>query len=324
MMLGLAWRPDSSSVVYGSSRGSTLPYPAKPVGSATDGARLLTRSRRPNMARPTNRTSTSPARRREADAHAVRSLEVSVRTECDGRQRPRRRAAVTHQTGQVLTPTAAPDGDQIAFLSDSGGHSNLWVISGPEGRAAADHLRAGSRGLDRPPVWSPEGDAIAFVSSKGRTGLDFGVWAVNADGSEPSEPGGDRSWNGVGPGRQVDVLRGHVRRRVEESPAVRRTTSHGAGGAHAQRHRHGRSRRCTSRSNARSSTGGRSSRSAPPRPRTVRPVVVARISRVACAELADRQSVSLAGRTVVGADAHRWLHDERLGDLDRDPASCGR
>ena len=36
---------------------------------------------------------------------------------------------ITHQTGQVLTPTAAPDGDQIAYLSDSGGHANIWVTS---------------------------------------------------------------------------------------------------------------------------------------------------------------------------------------------------
>ena len=33
------------------------------------------------------------------------------------------------------------------------------------------------------PVWSPDGDSIAFVSSKGLTGLDFGVWVVNPDGS---------------------------------------------------------------------------------------------------------------------------------------------
>ena len=33
------------------------------------------------------------------------------------------------------------------------------------------------------PVWSPAGDAIAFVSSKGLTGFEFGVWVVNADGS---------------------------------------------------------------------------------------------------------------------------------------------
>ena len=33
------------------------------------------------------------------------------------------------------------------------------------------------------PVWSPNRDAIAFVSSKRLTGLEFGVWLVNPDGS---------------------------------------------------------------------------------------------------------------------------------------------
>src|SRR5260370_29411350 len=36
---------------------------------------------------------------------------------------------VTRQTGQVLTPTASPDDKEVAFLSDSGGHPNLWVVN---------------------------------------------------------------------------------------------------------------------------------------------------------------------------------------------------
>jgi Tol biopolymer transport system component len=32
------------------------------------------------------------------------------------------------------------------------------------------------------PIWSPDGKAIAFVSSRGNTGLGFGLWLVNPDG----------------------------------------------------------------------------------------------------------------------------------------------
>ena len=39
-----------------------------------------------------------------------------------------------------MTPTAAPDGDQIAFLSDSGGHGNLWVISTRSREVSTNHL----------------------------------------------------------------------------------------------------------------------------------------------------------------------------------------
>ena len=47
----------------------------------------------------------------------------------DATDNVRQAVPITRQTGQVLTPTAAPDGDQIAFLSDSGGDADLWVTS---------------------------------------------------------------------------------------------------------------------------------------------------------------------------------------------------
>ncbi len=90
---------------------------------------------------------------------------------------------LTHQTGQVLTPTAAPDGVQIAYLSDSGGHSNIWVMSpqGPPRQITFEDDPAVAIGI---PIWSPDGRWIAFVSSKGNDGFAFGVWLVRPDGSE--------------------------------------------------------------------------------------------------------------------------------------------
>ena len=46
---------------------------------------------------------------------------------------------ITQQTAQVQTPTASPDGKEIAYLSDSGGHANVWAakIDGSN-RAATD------------------------------------------------------------------------------------------------------------------------------------------------------------------------------------------
>jgi Tol biopolymer transport system component len=90
---------------------------------------------------------------------------------------------LTRQTGYVPTPTAAPDDREVAFLSDSGGHTNLWVLARATGelrQITHDRDPAISIGV---PLWSPDGGSIAFVSSRGNPGLVFGLWLVSPDGS---------------------------------------------------------------------------------------------------------------------------------------------
>jgi Tol biopolymer transport system component len=94
----------------------------------------------------------------------------------------RRAEQVTHQTGQVLTPTMSPDGQEVAFLADNGGRANLWVLSTRNGELRQITFEEDATAAVGAPVWSPDGRAIAFVSSKGYKGLDFGVWLVNPDG----------------------------------------------------------------------------------------------------------------------------------------------
>lgn len=182
IMSGLAWYPDSAGLIYGSSRGSTVPYlpPMRLWEARLDG-------RAPRVITPAEASYEQP------DVHST-GLVAAVRTRMlfDIWTFPFGRAAsdnvhqsvaVTRQTGQVLTPTASPDGDQVAFLSDSGGHSNLWVMSTRSGdlrQITFEDDAAVSVGV---PLWSPDGSSIAFVSSKGLTGFDFGIWLVNPDGS---------------------------------------------------------------------------------------------------------------------------------------------
>jgi Tol biopolymer transport system component len=71
----------------------------------------------------------------------------------------------------------------MAFLSDSGGHGNLWVMSIQTGQLRQITFEADPGVTVGVPVWSPDGRSIAFVSSKGRSGFDFGVWLVNPDGT---------------------------------------------------------------------------------------------------------------------------------------------
>jgi Tol biopolymer transport system component len=110
----------------------------------------------------------------------------------------RRAVRVTRQTGQVLTPTANPRDNEVAFLSDSGGHANLWVVNTDSGELRQlTHERDPSVAMGVP-VWSPDGRAIAFVSSRNNQGFTFGVWLVNPDGSNLrniANPGLGPAWS---------------------------------------------------------------------------------------------------------------------------------
>jgi Tol biopolymer transport system component len=177
---GLTWLPDSSGIVYASSRGSTIPY--LPPMALWEVPR---HGGTPRQLTPSEVSYEYPDVHESGLVSAARlQMRFDVwRYPLGAASGPQRGAQVTHQTGQVLTPTAAPDGDHIAYLSDSGGHANIWVMSatGPPRQITFEDDPAVAIGL---PIWSPDGRWIAFVSSKGNTAINFGVWLVRPDGSE--------------------------------------------------------------------------------------------------------------------------------------------
>ena len=180
---GISWLPDGSGVVYSSSSGSTTRYP--PVFSlnlvSLNGAdqRQLTFDdvsyKHPDLAN-SNRLVASRIRIQSdiwkfpVGASALENTRAGVR--------------ITRQTGLAQTPSVSPDEKQLVYLSDSGGHSNLWVI-GTDGSGARqitfEKDPAASVGA---PVWSPAGGAIAYVL--GRPGVS-GHWVVPPDGGASRE-----------------------------------------------------------------------------------------------------------------------------------------
>jgi Tol biopolymer transport system component len=178
---GLAWLPSSDGIIYGSSRGSTIPY--------LPSLRLWAVGLDGQDPRPITEAEVSYE---QPDVHAmglVSATRMRMRFDIwsfpfDGTasENVSRARQVTRQTGQVLTPTAAPDGDEIAFLADSGGRANLWVLSAKSGETRQITFESDPAVAIGVPVWSPDGRSIAFVSSKGRTGFDFGIWLVDPDG----------------------------------------------------------------------------------------------------------------------------------------------
>jgi eukaryotic-like serine/threonine-protein kinase len=178
---GLAWLPSGDGIVYGSSRGSTIPY--------LPSVRLWEVGLNGQTPHPITQADLSYE---QPDVHLAGQVSVTrVRMQFDiwsfpfdgtAAENVRRAQAVTRQTGQVLTPTAAPGGDEIAFLADSGGHANLWVAAASSGSLRQITFESDPAVAIGVPVWSPDGASIAFVSSKGRTGFEFGIWLVNPDG----------------------------------------------------------------------------------------------------------------------------------------------
>jgi hypothetical protein len=75
----------------------------------------------------------------EPDVHqSGRLLAGRIRTQSDIWKFPvggspadntRGRTRITRQTGQAQTPSVSPNGAEVVYLSDSGGHGNLWIAT---------------------------------------------------------------------------------------------------------------------------------------------------------------------------------------------------
>jgi Tol biopolymer transport system component len=182
VLSGLAWLPSSDGIVYASSRGSTVPYlpPLRLWSVPLDGS----------APRPVTEADASYE---HPDIHSTGLASAArMRMRFDIWKFPidgpasdnvMRAEQITRQTGQVLTPTSAPNDEEIAFLADHGGRANLWVMAVQSGELRQVTFETDAAVAVGVPTWSPDGRSIAFVSSKGRSGYEFSLWAVSPDGS---------------------------------------------------------------------------------------------------------------------------------------------
>jgi Tol biopolymer transport system component len=85
---------------------------------------------------------------------------------------------LTSDRAQDTRPDVSPDGRQVVFASDRGGHKNIWLL-----RVKGSVLKklTQDQGEDDAPVWSPDGREIAFQRTvpNGETS----VMVMSADGS---------------------------------------------------------------------------------------------------------------------------------------------
>jgi serine/threonine protein kinase/Tol biopolymer transport system component len=196
MMGGFAWLPDGSGIVYSSARGSTILY------LATHNLWLAKLSgSEPVQLTLGEESYVSPD---VSSTGAIAASRVHMKFDlwkfpADGTatENVRRAIQLTRQTGQVQTPDAGPGDRELVFLSDSGGHGNLWITH-QDGTAARqvtfDRDPGVSLGV---PVWSPDGKDIAYVTTRNQKGWRFSLWLVRPDGSNDhlvAENGGWACW----------------------------------------------------------------------------------------------------------------------------------
>ena len=200
MMSGFAWLPDSTGIIYSSSRGGTMPYlPTLSLWQVTlrDGSvRRITSGETSYVSPDISKSGAILVGRMKLQSD-IWTFPVDGPPE----ENVRRGVRVTRQTGQVLTPTAGPGDKEVAFLSDSGGHANLWVVNTGSGGLRQITDERDPNVAVGVPVWSPDGPSIAFVSSRGNQGLTFGVWLVDSDGSNlrnVANPGLGPAWSADG------------------------------------------------------------------------------------------------------------------------------
>jgi serine/threonine protein kinase/Tol biopolymer transport system component len=182
---GVAWLPSGDGLVFASAAGSTMVYPPvfnlRLVSRDGGGERQLTfgdvSHEQPDLIRGNQLFATSVVRKSDIWRFPVSGSPA---------ENVQNGFQVTRQTGQVQTPTVSPDGQEIAYLSDSGGHSNVWVtkIDGsenPRPLTSEDNARV----VVGIPIWSPVDGRIVFITNAETDERDrrMGEWLINRDGS---------------------------------------------------------------------------------------------------------------------------------------------
>jgi Tol biopolymer transport system component len=164
---GLAWSPDSKSIIYGSRRtGENYALWRAPIDRGAP-IRLIETTRSatwPTVARHGNRI-----------AFSIETNDENIwRLDLDGKRPP---APVVDSTLPDSNPTLSPDGDYMAFRSARTGGSEIWV-SKADGTSPhrVTHYEGAQCGS---PDWSPDGRSIAYDA---RVGGPPHVYVIPRDG----------------------------------------------------------------------------------------------------------------------------------------------
>jgi Tol biopolymer transport system component len=172
---GLCWLPDGSGLVYGSAAESTVLYPPvhnlRTVALDGKGDRQLTFGDDsyvdPDM---------QGAGRLVVSRVQIRSDIWRFETGNTPAANTNSGVRITHQTGQAQAPSLSPDGAEIVYLSDSGGHGNLWVSKVDGSGARQITFERDPEIGTGIPIWAPRGNRIVFIRT--RKGRPVNGWSM--------------------------------------------------------------------------------------------------------------------------------------------------
>ena len=212
---GFSWLADGSGFVYSASRGSTLTYP--PVCNLRRIARDGTGDRQLTCGDDSFLQPDVDANGRLlASRLRMRSDIWRFPTAGSPLENTRDAVRITAQTGHVQVPSVSPDGSRLVYVSDNGGHGNLWVAKTDGSGARQITFETDPTTNVGVPKWSPRGDLIAVVMNRDRQG---GLWTIRPDGSDLRHivHGWSPCWSGEGTWLYYTRLGEHVGR-VEKMP----------------------------------------------------------------------------------------------------------
>ena len=200
-MSGLAWLADGSQILYSTARGNTVLY------LPTMHLWLI-----PTAGGTPQQVTFGEAGDENPDIDHDGRIVVSRKHmqfdiwkfPLDGEpaENVRRAVRITQQTGEVQTPTLSPDDRQMAYLSDNGGHGNLWVMDLSTKETHQITYERNPTMIMGLPIWSPDGSNITFATNQPeKLGRGVGYWLVHPDGSGLKQvlpEGAWATWSGDG------------------------------------------------------------------------------------------------------------------------------
>lgn len=164
-ILGIAWAPDGRQLYVSTTRAGDFGLWRYDISRAGRPERMVTGLRR------IGRLSSDQQGRVAFEAFDLQSEIVRVPRDA--------RAPRTASNGESAYPDISPDGKTLAFASDRGGKSAIWVMGVGPGSVSPNRLLSQDYGYVAWPRWSPSGRRIAFLATVGgRSQLNI----VAADG----------------------------------------------------------------------------------------------------------------------------------------------